>query len=139
MPYSVPLFGVDVGEDEQAGSDVVRVDPLPMRLTDVELGYKLSEKDERLGFLDIFREDLIFHMAMIRRRWGVGELTCVSLAFTALVLGSWDLGVGELATGGDYNRVGLTGFRNLSDLSLMMSLLSLIGCPCSDRVSVRMD
>ena len=115
-----------MGEDEQAGSDVVRVSPLSMRLTDVELKYRLSEKDERLGFLDLFREDLIFHIAMIRNRWGVAEMTSVGLAFAALVLGSWDMGVGELATGGDYNRVGLAGFRNLSDLSLMMALLSLI-------------
>ena len=126
MPYSVPLFGIVVGEDEQAGSDVVRVSPLSMRLTDVELKYRLSERDERLGFLDLFREDLIFHIAMIRNRWGVAEMTSVGLAFSALVLGSWDMGVGELATGGDYNRVGLAGFRNLSDLSLMMALLSLI-------------
>lgn len=126
MPYSVPLFGAIVGEGEQAGADVPRVDLGSLRLTDVQLRYRLSERDERLGFLDIFREDLIFHMAMIRSRWGVGEMTCVGLAFAALVLGSWDLGVGELATGGDYNRVGLTGFRNLSDFSLMMALLSLI-------------
>ena len=58
-----------MGEDEQAGSDVVRVGSLSMRLTDVELKYRLSERDERLGFLDLFREDLIFHIAMIRKRW----------------------------------------------------------------------
>ena len=113
-------------EGEQAVTGVSRTDSESLRLTDVQLRYRLSERDERLGLLDIFREDLIFHMAMIRSRWAVGEITCVGLAFSALVLGSWDLGVGELATGGDYNRVGLAGFRNLSDLSLMMALLSVL-------------
>ena len=102
------------------------VDPRTLRLTDVQLGYSLSDRDERLRILDIFREDLIFHMIMIRRRWGGAEITSIGLVFVALVLGSWDLGIGELATGGDYNRVGLTGFRNLSDISLMTALLSLI-------------
>ena len=63
---------------------------------------------------------------MIRRQWGIGELACLGLAFAGMVLGAWDLGIGELAGGGDYNRVGLSGFQNLSDLSLMLALLSII-------------
>ena len=63
---------------------------------------------------------------MIRRQWGVGELACLGLAFAGMILGAWDLGIGELAGGGDYNRVGLSGFQNLSDLSLMLALLSII-------------
>ncbi|MBS65457.1 MAG: hypothetical protein CMA93_03940 [Euryarchaeota archaeon] len=122
----MPLFGVVVGEGGSDSPDVVGNGIESFRLTDIELGFRLSEKDERLAFLDVIREDSIFHLTMIRRRWNIGELTSIGLAFIALVLGSWDLGIGELATGGDYNRFGLTGFRNLSDLSLMMALLSLI-------------
>ncbi|MFL2493424.1 MAG: hypothetical protein ACJ0HH_01540 [Candidatus Thalassarchaeum sp.] len=115
-----------MGEGESTGSDVSGGGHRPLRLTDVQLSYRMSERDGRLELVDVFREDLIFHLAMIRSRWGAGELTSVGLAFIALVLGCWDLGVGELASGGDYNRVGLSGFRNLSDISLMMALLSLI-------------
>ena len=97
-----------------------------LRLTDVQLPWRFSEKDERLALLDIFLEDFTFHLAMIRRQWGIGELGCLGLAFAGMVLGAWDLGIGELAGGGDYNRVGLSGFQNLSDLSLMLALLSII-------------
>ena len=97
-----------------------------MRLTDVKLPWKFADRDPRMAPLDIFAEDFAFHLAMIRRQWGVGELTCLALAFAGMVLGAWDLGVGEFAGGGDYNRVGLSGFQNLSDLSLMLALLSII-------------
>jgi len=97
-----------------------------LRLTDVQLPWRFSEKDERLALLDIFLEDFTFHLAMIRRQWGIGELACLGLAFAGMVLGAWDLGIGELTGGGDYNRVGLSGFQNLSDLSLMLALLSII-------------
>ena len=97
-----------------------------LRLTDVQLPWSLADRDPRLALLDVFAEDFAFHLAMIRRQWGIGELTCLGLALGGMVLGAWDLGIGELAGGGDYNRVGLTGFQNLSDLSLMLALLSLI-------------
>ncbi len=115
-----------MGEGDSEGSDDTGYEYHSLRLTDVELSFRLADRNERFALLDIFREDMIFHLAMMRSRWSYSELTCVGLAFAALVLGSWDLGIGELATGGDYNRVGLAGFRNLSDISLMMALLSLI-------------
>ena len=103
----------------QAGSE-------PLRLTDVQLPWRFAERDERLALLDVFLEDFVFHAAMIRKQWGAGEFTCLGLALAGMVLGAWDLGIGELAGGGDYNRVGLSGFRNLSDFSLMLALLSII-------------
>jgi len=98
----------------------------PLRLTDVQLPWRFADRDERLGLLDIFLEDFTFHLAIMKRRWRIGELTCLGLAFAGMVLGAWDLGIEELASGGDYNRVGLSGFQNLSDLSLMLALLSII-------------
>lgn len=97
-----------------------------LRLTDVQLPRKFADRDERLALLDIFLEDFIFHLAIMKRQWRIGELACLGLAFAGMVLGAWDLGIGELAGGGDYNRVGLSGFQNLSDLSLMLALLSII-------------
>jgi len=97
-----------------------------LRLTDVQLPWRFADRDERLALLDIFLEDFMFHLAIMKRQWRIGELTCLGLAFAGMVLGAWDLGIGELAGGGDYNRVGLSGFQNLSDLSLMLALLSII-------------
>ena len=97
-----------------------------LRLTDVKLSWKFADRDKRLALLDIFLEDFIFHLAIMKRQWRIGELTCLGLAFSGMVLGAWDLGIGELAGGGDYNRVGFSGFQNLSDLSLMLALLSII-------------
>jgi hypothetical protein len=115
---------VDRGEvAPTASADLARE---PLRLTDVRLPRRFADKDERLALLDIFLEDFTFHLAMIRRYWSVGELTCLGLALAGMVLGAWDLGIGELAGGGDYNRWGLSGFQNLSDLSLMLGLLSII-------------
>ena len=49
----MPLFGAIVGEGEVGGPDVTGVDPRALRLTDVQLGYSLSDRDERLRILDI--------------------------------------------------------------------------------------
>ena len=53
----------------------------------------------------------------------------IVLAFVALVLGSWDLGSGELSSGGDYNRGGIfgseSGFLHVSGGALVLSFLSL--------------
>ncbi|MCH2268023.1 hypothetical protein [Candidatus Thalassarchaeum betae] len=98
----------------------------PLRLTDVELPWSFAERDERLALLDTFLEDFVFHAAVMRRQWGMSELACLGLAFAGMVLGAWDLGIGELAGGGDYNRVGFSGFRTLADYSLILALLSMI-------------
>ncbi|DAC48661.1 MAG TPA: hypothetical protein HA340_06500, partial [Candidatus Thalassarchaeaceae archaeon] len=114
-------------EGEDSGSTVgLQAGSEPLRLTDVQLPWRFAERDERLALLDVFLEDFVFHAAMIRKQWRAGELTCLGLALAGMVLGAWDLGIGELASGGDYNRVGLSGFRNLSDFSLMLALLSMI-------------
>ena len=69
----MPLFGVVVGEGGSDSPDVVGNGIESFRLTDIELSFRLSDKDERLAFLDVIREDSIFHLTMIRRRWNIGE------------------------------------------------------------------
>ena len=61
----MPLFGAIVGEGEAGGPGVAGVDPRTLRLTDVQLRHSLSDRDERLRILDIFREDLIFHTCLL--------------------------------------------------------------------------
>ena len=87
-----------------------------LRLTDVKLSWKFADRDKRLALLDIFLEDFILLVAIMKRQWRIGELTGLGLAFSGMVLGAWDLGIGELAGGGDYTRVGLRGFQILSDV-----------------------
>jgi len=126
VPYAVSRFATTVEGEDSGSTTGLQAGSEPLRLTDVQLPWRFAERDERLALLDVFLEDFVFHAAMIRKQWGAGEFTCLGLALAGMVLGAWDLGIGELAGGGDYNRVGLSGFRNLSDFSLMLALLSMI-------------
>ena len=104
--------------------------PATVRLSDLESPLNLAERDERLALLDSLLEEYIFHTRIIRERWRVNEGLIILLGMFAMILGSWDLGIGELAGGGDYNRVGIfgdeSGFLHIADLSLIFALLSII-------------
>ena len=104
--------------------------PATVRLSDLESPLNLAERDERLALLDSLLEEYIFHTRIIRERWRVNEGLIILLGMFAMILGSWDLGIGELSGGGDYNRVGIfgdeSGFLHIADLSLIFALLSII-------------
>ncbi len=97
-----------------------------VRLSDIELPFSLAERDSRLQSIDSLLEEYVFHSRMILERWGFSEALILGIGTLALILGAWDLGIGELASGGDYNRNSFEGFLHISDFSLMLSLLSLI-------------
>lgn len=97
-----------------------------VRLSEISLNYTLSEYNERLSFLDRISEEIVFHFKMISKNWGAFEFSAFGVAALAIILGSWDLGIGELNSGGDYNRVGTQGILFLKDLSLILTLLSAI-------------
>ena len=97
-----------------------------VRLSEITLNYKFSEYNERLEILDKIMQESKFHLKMILKGWGVFEFSIFGVGVLAIILGSWDLGIGELKSGGDYNRVGSEGMLFLKDLSLMLSLLSMI-------------
>tara|TARA_B100000900_G_scaffold379376_1_gene364239 strand:- start:2169 stop:3299 length:1131 start_codon:yes stop_codon:yes gene_type:complete len=97
-----------------------------IRLSEITLNYKLSEYNENLKIFDKFMQESKFHFKMISRGWGAFEFSIFGVGVLAIILGSWDLGIGELKSGGDYNRVGSEGMLFLKDLSLMLSLLSII-------------
>ena len=109
-----------VAQDEQAAL-------VSVRLSDIELPFSLAERDSRLQSIDSLLEEYVFHSRMILERWGFSEALILGIGTLALILGAWDLGIGELASGGDYNRNSFEGFLHVSDFSLMLSLLSLIG------------
>ncbi|HJO42650.1 MAG TPA: hypothetical protein QF508_04515 [Candidatus Thalassarchaeaceae archaeon] len=101
-----------------------------IRLSDVEVPFNLASRDERLQFIDDIMQEFLFQILMMRKRWGLHEGGVLILGITAIILGAWDLGIGELAGGGDYRRVGLfgenSGLLHVADFSLMLALLSLI-------------
>lgn len=119
---------MDEAEDRAAPDE--HAVPATVRLSDIQLSFSFEDRNERLAFLDSLLEEYVFHAKMIRERWGPNEALILALGALAIILGSWDLGIGEIAKGGDYNRVGLFGedggFLHVSDFSLMLALLSLI-------------
>ena len=101
-----------------------------VRLSDVELPFKLEERNSRLAPLDSLIQEYTFHGKMIFQQWGVTEAMIIGIGSLSIILGAWDLGIGEIASGGDYNRWGLygddAGFLHVNDFSLMLALLSII-------------
>jgi len=97
-----------------------------IRLSEIELKYRFSDTNPRLEILDKFMQEFKFHSKMILNKWGVFEFSIFGVGTLAIILGSWDLGIGELKGGGDYNRWGTEGMLFLNDLSLMLTLLSII-------------
>ena len=84
---------------------------------------------------------ILFHKDYILELWPFENLShtqkinaitrmIIILAIISFTLGAWDIGIGELSGGGDYNRYGIfgenSGFLQVSDWTLILSLLSLI-------------
>ena len=67
---------------------------------------------------------------LIRKYWGAKELVMMAFCVSGFILGTWDIGIGEISSGGDYDRWGImgdeSGFLHMKDLALIVSLLSLI-------------
>ena len=116
---------VEVDTIDENLADVSQV-----RLSDVELPFKLGERNSRLAPLDSVIQEYTFHGKMISQQWGVTEAMIIGIGSLSIILGTWDLGIGEIASGGDYNRWGLygdeAGFLHVNDFSLMLALLSII-------------
>ena len=105
-------------------------DASQVRLSDVEPPFKLEERNSRLAPLDSLIQEYTFHGKMISQQWGVTEAMIIGIGSLSIILGAWDIGIGEIASGGDYNRWGLygdeAGFLHVNDFSLMLALLSII-------------
>ena len=101
-----------------------------IRLSDVQLSFKLQDRNPRFAFIDSILQEYAFHGKMILKGWGPTEALIIGIGTLSIILGAWDLGIGEISSGGDYNRWGLygdnAGFLHVNDFSLMLALLSLI-------------
>ena len=114
--------GVQTGHLDGSHSTVVR-------LTDISSPTNFSGRFQFLSPIDAISKQVVFNWKSARATLGFTHLVPLILAFTALVLGSWDLGSGELSGGGDYNRGGVfgpeSGFLRVTGGALILSFLSL--------------
>ena len=84
----------------------------------------------RLGKIDQFISEAAYNIFLASRYWGSRETTVILLSVVGFILGTWDIGIGEISSGGDYTRAGIlgdnSGFLHIRDLSLILSLLSIL-------------
>ena len=85
--------GVQTGHLDGSHSTLVR-------LTDIPSPTNFSGRFQFLSPLDAISRQVVFNWKSARATLGFTHLVPLILAFTALVLGSWDLGSGELSGGG---------------------------------------
>ena len=85
--------GVQTGHLDGSHSTVVR-------LTDIPSPTNFSGRFQFLSPIDAISKQVVFNWKSARATLGFTHLVPLILAFTALVLGSWDLGSGELSGGG---------------------------------------
>ena len=100
------------------------------RLSDHQSRSIFSNFDSRLQILDDVFSEISYSFDLIRKYWGVKELVMMAFCVSGFILGTWDIGIGEISSGGDYDRWGImgdeSGFLHMKDLALIVSLLSLI-------------
>ncbi|MEL0189960.1 MAG: hypothetical protein VW878_03925 [Candidatus Poseidoniales archaeon] len=100
------------------------------RLSDRHSRSTFSNFDSRLQILDDVFSEISYSLDLIRKYWGAKELVMMAFCVSGFILGTWDIGIGEISSGGDYDRWGImgdeSGFLHMKDLALIVSLLSLI-------------
>lgn len=100
------------------------------RLSDRQSRGIFSNFDSRLQILDDVFSEISYSFGLIRKYWGAKELVMMAFCVSGFILGTWDIGIGEISSGGDYDRWGImgdeSGFLHMKDLALIVSLLSLI-------------
>ena len=92
----------DGGESEKVGL----LEDMP-RLSDAKLVTKTSQWHPRLESLDRLIAEFPYMFLLIRKNWTRRHLLAIGLAILGSIVGAWDLGIGELANGGDYNYMGI--------------------------------
>ena len=100
------------------------------RLSDHPSESTFSNLNSRLQILDDLLSEIGYSFGLIKKYWGAKELVMMAFCVSGFILGTWDIGIGEISSGGDYDRWGImgdeSGFLHMKDLALIMSLLSLI-------------
>ncbi|MBJ84157.1 MAG: hypothetical protein CMB52_01395 [Euryarchaeota archaeon] len=97
----------DVPEEEETNDGLVFHEG--MRLTDMKIRQNLSIEYPRLEPLHHLKIELMFHYYKIRNTWNLGHWITVGIGVMAIILSGWDLGVGDLSSGGDVDDYFSTG------------------------------
>ena len=123
MVVSRPIHvDVDAVERDSASEHVAR-------LTEIDAFTQFGSRFGVLSPVDEILRQTKFNLIAARGSLTYTHAVPLVLAFGALVLGSWDLGSGELSSGGDYNRGGIfgseSGFLHVTGGALVLSFLSL--------------
>jgi len=118
-------------EQAEGGDQTNSEDRLMERLSDYSVGNRFSQVNRRFGILDVLLSEIMYNILLVRKFWGAKEGVMISLFVAGFFLGTWDFGIGEISSGGDYNRWGIlggekSGFLHMKDLALILSLLSVI-------------
>jgi len=104
------------------------------RLSDHPTESTFSNLNSRLQILDDLLSEIGYSFSLIKKYWGAKELVMMAFCVSGFILGTWDIGIGEISSGGDYDRWGIlgdeSGFLHMKDLALIVSLLSLICWLC---------
>jgi len=99
------------------------------RLSDIDAFTQFGTRFGALSHIDEALRQIKFNLIAAKSSLTYTHAAPLVLAFGALVLGSWDLGSGELSGGGDYNRGGIfgseSGFLHVAGGALVLSFLSL--------------
>ncbi|MEC7687969.1 MAG: hypothetical protein VX514_02900, partial [Candidatus Thermoplasmatota archaeon] len=80
------------------------------RLSDTDLFTNTRNWHPRLESLDRMITEFPYMYGLVRENWTSTHLMAVGLAILGSIAGAWDLGVGELSSGGDYNTMGINPF-----------------------------
>ena len=90
-------------EQAEEGNSTNTEERLMDRLSDYTVGNMFSQVNQRLGILDVLVTEMKYNFLLIRKFWGLKEGAMVGLFVAGFFLGTWDFGIGEISTGGDYN------------------------------------
>ena len=97
-------------KEPEALNGIELPDDMP-RLSDTNLLTNSKNWHPRLESLDRMITEFPYMYSLLRKNWTGTHLMAVGLAILGSIAGAWDLGVGELSSGGDYNTMGINPFN----------------------------
>ena len=122
----------DEGDTSAPESDDSVAFHLGTRLTEIKLAQNLSIEYPQLEPLHHIKVELLFHKMKIGQMWGTPHWVTLGIGCFAVLLGGWDLGVGELSGGGGYSTFGInpldpdSGLSNLPLASIILTLFTVV-------------
>lgn len=105
-----------------------------MRLTEMKTKQNLSIEYPKLEPLHHIKVELLFHYYKIRSTWTASHWITLTIGCLAVLLSSWDIGIGELSEGGGFEgffAIGISpndagsGIRKVATASVVLSIISL--------------